>query len=303
MVSVPPAYSAPFHETRLVNVAALDSIHRITRRWAWEGSTGEGVKIAILDSGVDATHPQVGPIHGYVSISEGADGKLIYDTDPHDDSYGHGTACAGIIRSIAPDCEIYSVKVLGSGLTGNGRVFEAGLRWAIDNGVQICNLSLGTKRRELFGVFHELADKAYFNNVVLITAANNNPVASFPSLYSSVISVASHGIKDPEHTYYYNPKPPVEFGAYGIDVRVAWINHKYMTLTGNSFAAPHMTGLVAAILGKHPGLTIFQLKTILRELANNVDRPEDPSLGVPLDEERNNGEANIVYPTPELSDS
>ena len=272
MVSLRPAFSAAFAGTGLTQLAPLDPIDGITREWAWGGSAGENVKVAIVDSGIDATHPDVGPIQGYVAIREGEDGKLVYDTEPHEDSFGHATACAGVIRSLAPACELYSIKVLGSGLSGSGRVFAAGLRWAIDNGIQVCNLSLGTTKRDFFGVFHELADLAYFRNVALVTAANNMPIPSFPSVYASVISVASHGIQDP-YTFYYNAKPPVEFGALGIDVRLAWLEHKHITATGNSYAAPHMTGVVSKILGKHPGLTVFQLKTILRALATNVERP------------------------------
>jgi subtilisin len=271
VVSFRPAFSAAFVQTRLVTFAPLDPIGGITRDWAWEGSSGEGVKVAVVDSGIDATHPDVGPVQGYVAIREGEDGKLVYDPEPHEDSNGHGTACAGVIRSLAPACELYSVKVLGAGLSGSGRVTTAGLRWAIDNDIQVCNLSLGTTHREFFGVFHELADAAYFRNIVLVTAANNMPIPSFPSVYSSVISVASHAVQDP-YTFYYNPKPPVEFGALGIDVRLAWREHTHKTMTGNSFATPHMAGLVTKILGKHPELTVFQLKTILRELAANVDR-------------------------------
>ena len=197
--------------------------------------------------------------------------KLVYDTEPHEDSFGHGTACAGVIRSIAPACELYSVKVLGGKNSGKGRVFAAGLRWAIDNGMHVCNLSLGTTKRDFFSIFHELADDAYFKNVALITAANNMPIPSYPSVYSSVISVASHAVQDP-YTFFYNPKPPVEFGALGIDVDLAWLDHKRRTMTGNSYASPHLAGIVAKILGNHPGLTVFQLKTILRELSDNVDR-------------------------------
>ena len=130
-------------------------------------------------------------------------------------------------------------------------------------------MSLGTTKRDFFAVLHELADLAYFRNVVLVTAANNMPQASFPSTYASVISVASHDVRDDE-LYYFNPKPPVEFGAHGIDVRVAWLNGDWITATGNSFAAPHIAGITARLLGKHPGLSVVHVKGILRALADNV---------------------------------
>ena len=137
--------------------------------------------------------------------------------------------------------------------------------------MHVCNLSLSTSKKDYFGVFHELADLAYFRNMALVGAVNNMPVPSFPSMYASVISVASHEVQDP-YRFYYNPEPPVEFGALGIDVRVAWRNGGWMTSTGNSFAAPHIAGVVARILAKHPQLTIFQLKAVLRALAANVSR-------------------------------
>ncbi len=245
----------------------------ITREWAWEGSTGAGIKVAVVDSGIDAGHPAVGAVAGYAGIVE-RDGKIAVDTQPHQDDYGHGTACAGIIRAVAPDCEIYSVKVLGADLLGHGLVFAAGLRWAIENRMHVCNLSLGTTRRDFFALLHELADLAYFRKVALVTAANNMTLPSYPSVYASVISVASHDIVDP-YLFYYNPEPPVEFGAPGIDVRVPWLNGQWITGTGNSYAAPHISGLVAKILGKHPHLSTFQVKTVLQALAANVgDRRE-----------------------------
>jgi subtilisin len=136
--------------------------------------------------------------------------------------------------------------------------------------MDVCNVSMGTTKKNFFGLLHNLADRAYFQKTMLVTAANNMPVPSFPSLYASVISVASHeGLDDPR-LFYYNPEPPVEFGAPGIDVRVAWADGGWITATGNSFAAPHITGIVAKILGKHPGLTLFQMKTILRALSANM---------------------------------
>ncbi|TAH52631.1 MAG: serine protease, partial [Chloroflexota bacterium] len=131
------------------------------------------------------------------------------------------------------------------------------------------NLSLSTSKQEYYGLFHEIADEAYFKNILLISAVNNIPAPSYPSLYSSVISVAAHEGRDPL-TYYYNPDPPVEFGAPGIDVEVAWANSSMVTTTGNSFAAPHIAGIATLIRGKHPELTPFQIKTVLYACASNV---------------------------------
>ena len=81
--------------------------------------------------------------------------------------------------------------------------------------------------------------------------------------------MAAHFEQDPFH-YYYNPSPPVEFGAPGIDVKVAWLNKQYIISTGNSFAAPHIAGIVALIRARHPELTPFQVKTVLYACAANT---------------------------------
>ena len=86
-----------------------------------------------------------------------------------------------------------------------------------------------------------------------------------------MISVAAHDGKDP-FTYYYNVNPPVEFGAPGIDIEVAWNKGQYLVCTGNSFAAPHITGITALIRAKHPELTPFQVKTVLLACSANTKR-------------------------------
>jgi len=266
-----PAYSSAFAPESLCETPAMLPIGGITAEWAWGGSTGKGVKVAVIDSGIESGHPGLGqlPVAGQVAVTNAPDGSLGYDFSPHTDTFGHGTACAGLIRGIAPECELYSVQVLGTKLGGSGIAFAGGLRWAIDNGMQVCNLSLGTTKKDFFGTLHELADLAYFKNVMLVSAANNMPIPSFPSVYGSVISVACHESKDP-YLFYYNPSPPVEFGAPGIDMRVPWRGGEWRTTSGNSFAAPHITGLIARILGKHPGMSVFEVKTVLRALAGNV---------------------------------
>jgi subtilisin len=219
----------------------------------------------------------VGEVAGWVALHHDPDapGQVRATEGPHEDLFGHGTACAGIIRSLAPEAELFSVRVLGARLTGKGMVFAAGLRWAIDHGMQVVNLSLSTGRRDYFAVFHELVDEAYFANVMLVCAVNNVTGPTYPSQYASVFSVAANEATDPER-FDYNPAPPVEFGAPGIDVEVPWLGGSSIRATGNSFAAPHIAGLVARILGKHPGLTPFQVKTILLSLASNAAPPGGP---------------------------
>lgn len=265
-----PAWSWQFAGGRLPSVEALPLDAPITREWAWGGATGTGVKVAVIDSGVDAEHPAVRRVSGGVAVEFDIDtGTTRFIEGPHDDLFGHGTACAGIIRRVAPDCEIYSVRVLGSRLTGKGVVFAAGLQWAIDNGMDVANLSLSTGRAAQFGVFHRLADAAYFSGLSLVCAVNNMPVPSYPSQFAAVFSVAAERGDDP-FEFHYNPRPPVEFGAPGVDIEVPWSNGRTIRATGNSFACPHITGLVARLLSKHPGLTPFQVKTVLHSLAANA---------------------------------
>jgi subtilisin family serine protease len=268
-----PAWSEQFTSEAIQELLVGGPMGGLTRDWAWGGSTGKGVRIAVVDSGIEHDHPALeGSVRGGVAIeyNEEAENNLrtVEESQPFDLT-GHGTACAGIIHAIAPEAELYSVRVLGKGGAGRALQFAGGLDWAVENGMHVCNLSLSTRLEEYYGLLHRVTDDAYFKNVILISAVNNIPAPSYPSLYSSVISVAAHEGQDP-FTYYYNPDPPVEFGAPGIDVTVAWNNKAYMRATGNSFAAPHIAGIVGLISANHPNLTPFQVKAVLYACANNV---------------------------------
>ena len=244
--------------------------HRVDREWAWGGSDGAGVRVAIVDSGIDPDHELVGGnVTRSVAVERGEDGAPRVFDDDAGDVAGHGTACAGLIRALAPACELWSVRVLGPGSKGGATPLLGGLRWAVEQGAQVINLSLSTPKRETAAFLHEIADNAYFSKTVLVASAHNMDVRSYPWRFASVVSVATHDGDDPLE-FHYNPHPPVEFFSRGMDVEVAWLGGSKIIAAGNSFATANMAGVCALILGKHPELTPFQLKTVLHETASNV---------------------------------
>jgi len=262
-----PAWSLPAAAGKAIRLPATWP-ERVTREWAFGGATGAGVRVCVLDSGVELDHPLVGAVQRSVAVTRDGDEIVIAD-DESGDLCGHGTACAGLIRSIAPGCELTSVRVLGEGYTGSAAVLLAGLEWAIEHDFQVVNMSLSTTKKQYAERLHELADAAYFKRTMLVASAHNMPVESFPWRFASVVSVGSHEEDDP-FTYFYNPSPPVEFFARGLEVDVPWLGGGTLRCTGNSFATPHIAGICALVLDKHPELTPFQLKSVLHLTASNV---------------------------------
>ncbi|CAM5637074.1 peptidase [Streptomyces avidinii] len=263
-----PAWGAKT-STRAFEEFAAVPMREVSPAWAWGGGDGSGVRVCVVDSGVQGDHPLVGGVDLSVTTVENEDGVVEIAECAPSDRAGHGTACAGVIRSLAPKASVSSVQVLTDGKTGSGAALIAGLSWAVDQGFDVINLSLATTRPAISAQLHDLVDRAYFRRCALVVSAHNRPVPSYPWSFSSVISVASHDEDDPM-AYYYNPAPPVEFHARGVRVPVAWAGGGTIRSTGNSFAAPHISGLCALVLGKHPWLTPFQLKTVLYLCAGNV---------------------------------
>jgi subtilisin family serine protease len=262
MAAEPLAWSALGTATRKLPVRWPEPV---SREWAFGGSTGRGVKVCIIDSGIERDHPRVGPLDG---AKVALDDEGVVDDDAGDVA-GHGTACGGIVRAIAPDCALYSVRVLGPEMTGSAGALLGGLEWAVEQGFDVVNLSLSTRRRDLADTLRELADGAYFNRTIIVSSAHNLAVESFPWRFASVLSVGSHD-RDDALDYAYNPRPPAEFFARGIDVDVAWLGGGSSVVSGNSFATAHLAGVCALILAKHPGMAPFELKTLLYLTATNV---------------------------------
>ena len=265
-----PAWSEPFVGDRL-DLSRRPLLDRIDRDWAWGASTGAGVTVAIIDSGIERGHPALGGRlrESYVvepPSDPAMDPRVVPDPEGVD-VVGHGTACAGIIHRLAPEADLVSIRVLGPENRCKGSVFAAGLAFAIERGYPVVNLSLSSRSEALFGHFHDLVDQAFFAGLLLVSAANNVAGASYPSLFSSVVSVAAHDLPDP-WTYFHNSAPPVEFGACGLDVEIAWRDGSWIRGTGNSFAAPHIAGIAALIRAKHPAARPFELKALLASCAS-----------------------------------
>ncbi len=233
----------------------------------WSGRTGRGVRVAVVDSGIDTEHPDLkGKIRESVeAVAE--DGKIDFRPSTSGDQAGHGTACAGIITSVAPEAELYSVKVLGPKASGSGDMFLVGLDYAIKQKFKVINLSLGTTKRDFFAPLHELLDRAYQSGCIVVSAANNLPYPSYPSIFSSsVVSVVMRSGGDP-FNFGYRYGQVIEVVAPGVEVTTTWPGGGYRQLTGNSFACPYIVGIIALIVEAYPNLTPFQVKSILFTIA------------------------------------
>jgi len=265
-----PAWSEPFAGDARGSLERGLPLGTMDREAAFGGSDGSGVRVAIIDSGVERDHPAIGNrLVASMLVEVDAEDATVTDDSTAADVVGHGTACAGIVHAIAPGAELVSVRVLGPNNRAKGIAFAAAIDWVVEQGIGVANLSLSSRSEPLAALFHELADRAYFANTLLVCAANNVAGPSYPSLFASVISVAAHDVADPA-VWFYNPSPPVEFGAYGVDVDVAWRGGGRIRATGNSFAAPHLAGYAARIRSRHPDATPFEVKAILAATATPV---------------------------------
>lgn len=249
--------------------SGFDLINPASVNEDWNRCTGKGISIAIVDSGIDPYHPDLSEKIVESVEAHTQNKRVVFLPSDTRDSAGHGTACAGIISSIAPDAELYSIKVLGEQASGDGQAFLAGLEYAVKRKFRIINLSLGTTKPQFFAPLHDLLDRAYQAGCIVVAAANNLPQPSFPSVFSSsLISVSKSQETDP-FKFGFRYGEVIELTAPGVNVRTTWLGGGYRNLTGNSFACPHIVGIIALLLENKPDLTPFQAKSLLYAIARN----------------------------------
>jgi subtilisin family serine protease len=225
--------------------------------------SGQGVRVAVIDSGIEATHPDLAArVSRSVEVRIRAEGPVVVDAPPVDPA-GHGTACADIVGRLAPECELWNVRALGPDCKGSSRALMAALKWAIDEGADVINLSLGTRDRRMSEPLRALIDAAYRKSLLVVAASNNVPgVKSYPAVFTSLVCVDAAFIEDPE-LFFFRFGELSEIEAPGVYVDAAWPGGGRKMVTGTSFATPHVTGHIARIVSANPGIKPFQVKTLL----------------------------------------
>jgi subtilisin len=218
------------------------------------GNTGQGVKVAIIDTGIDNTHPDLNDncIGGYDFVNN--------DNFPSDDN-GHGTHCAGIVAAeddgegiigVAPNAELYAIKVLNAQGSGYYSDIVAGIQWAVNNGAQIISMSLGGNTGSTS--LQAACDNAQSAGVLVVAAAGNDyykfrvreyDTVDYPARYASVIAVGatdSNNIR----AYFSSTGPAVELAAPGLNI-YSTVPGGYATYSGTSMATPHVAGVAALV--------------------------------------------------------
>jgi subtilisin family serine protease len=226
---------------------------------ALEQATGRKVKVAVVDSGINAHHSHVQRVSGGVGFTCDAAGLIAFHDD-YRDYQGHGTAVAGILRSKAPDVELYSVKVFEKNLRTDSRVLAAAIRSCIANNIRIINLSLGTDRISDIDALRHACEVAAERDMILV-AAGAEGEHIFPASFPCVVSVsADEGCGWNE--YVYQEGSEVEFGAHPWP-RTLRGTAQTDNLCGHSMATAHVSALVARIVEAYPGAGVDAVRRCL----------------------------------------
>ena len=186
---------------------------------------GEGIKIAVLDSGIETSHPQLNGLRladDLALVQE--DFRIAIKPGQGQDVYGHGTAIAGIIAQLAPGAQVGSFRVLGEGLRSRSQIIREAARQAMERGYHILNCSFGCGREDQVLLYKDWIDEAYLQNRHIVAACNNEDYLKreWPGHFPTVVTVNSVRCEAAE-VFFRRWGTLVEFAARGEDVEVLWI--------------------------------------------------------------------------------
>jgi subtilisin family serine protease len=226
---------------------------------SFQGLTGRGVRVAIIDSGVNPSHPHVAGVAGGVAISPAG------QTASYLDRLGHGTAVAGAIREKAPRAELFAVKIFDRSLTAALDTLLHAMEWSIDRGMHILNLSLGAIRQQHRDRFERILARAADARVAVVSARESAGRALLPGCLPGSISVALDW-DCPRDCYYCSQESPPVFFASGFPRPIPGVPQE-RNLNGISFAVANITGFAALAREACGGCTPAELRRMLAENA------------------------------------
>jgi subtilisin len=233
---------------------------------------GAGVRVAVLDTGIEAEHPWVhGSLRESWRVERKPDGGYDVVRCAAEDVIGHGTAVAGSLRRMAPEAELISVQVLGGDLRADSEALLAALRWLTEQRVHVVNLSLSTMREQYALRISHAVDDLSAQGVSCICARGYHLTGrAYPTDFAGVTGVSYREL--PPAGLRFRPHDTVEFDACGVDLEVAWKGTPGQpaatrVVQGSSFACPLVTGLAARFLSLRSGLMPYELKSLLKAYA------------------------------------
>ncbi|WP_027963976.1 S8 family peptidase [Halalkalibacillus halophilus] len=237
------------------------------------GYTGDGIDVAVLDTGIDRSHVDLNVSGGY----------SVFGDSPYYDGDGHGTHVAGTIAAldnntgvlgVAPDANLYAVKVLDNNGSGSYSGIAQGIEWSIINGMDIINMSLGGPSSS--SILQQYSDLAYNNGILVVAAAGNSgnswgwgDTVGYPAKYDSVIAVGAVD-QNNNRASFSSHGPAVELAAPGVGVLSTVPGNGYSSLNGTSMASPHVAGVAAQVWEAKPHLSNVQLRSLLQQTAQNL---------------------------------
>ncbi|WP_431802784.1 S8 family peptidase [Halobacillus andaensis] len=273
------------HEAQAFEQTTPEGISQINADDVQEdGNSGSGVKVAVLDSGIEADHEDLDVAGGESFVSE--------EPDPYNDQNGHGTHVAGTVAGVdndlgvlgtAPESDLYAVKVLNGEGSGSYSDIAAGIEWAIDNDMDVINMSLGGSIGS--STLEQAVDNADDSGILVVAAAGNEGsfgpfnTIGYPAKYDSAMAV---GAVDGDNNVasFSSRGEELEVMAPGVDVLSSVPGDSYEEFDGTSMASPHVAGVAALVLADDLSLSNDEVRTILNETATPLGDSFDYGNGL-----------------------
>jgi len=226
-------------------------VDRVEADLVWGTTTGDPIKVAVVDTGIDTTHPDL------TANLKGGYSAVKYTRSYNDDN-GHGTHVAGTIAAannslgvvgVAPKADLYAIKVLDRAGTGYLSDIIKGIDWAVSSKVNVINMSLGTSSYS--PTFEAACRRATLAGITIVAAAGNAgpglSTVGYPARFADVIGVSASDSTNMLASFS-SRGPEVDVAAPGVSINSTYKNKTYATLSGTSMASPHVAGIAALVL-------------------------------------------------------